>query len=225
MPSEGAWPKPSQLAVATGKGALQLAPDEQHPPSDKVARSEATQNVFITHQIRFSGSSRYRKIPRAKVTSCQVLIAPTEALQERRRLSILHRLVLRSGILCGRHLYPCILLSTRPFSGALHGPYLCPRISDGPDLAVLLADRCPSIFCNLGRGILHKRFRDCFNRLHRPDLCLRILLGRPSLELPQQGCSRWLTFAPTLIRFESGNNFIARRLVSCCRRQSLSAGG
>ena len=46
MPSEGAWPKPSQLAVATGKGALQLAPDEQHPPSDKVARSEATQNVF-----------------------------------------------------------------------------------------------------------------------------------------------------------------------------------
>jgi len=47
----GGWPKPSQLAVATGKGALQLTLDEQHPPSDKAARSEATQNVFITHQI------------------------------------------------------------------------------------------------------------------------------------------------------------------------------
>ena len=51
MSSVGGWPKPSQLAVATGKGALQLTLDEQHPPSDKAARSEATQNVFITHQI------------------------------------------------------------------------------------------------------------------------------------------------------------------------------
>jgi len=51
MSSVGGWPKPSQLAVAIGKGVLQLTLDEQHPPSDKAARSEATQNVFITHQI------------------------------------------------------------------------------------------------------------------------------------------------------------------------------
>jgi len=61
MPSVGAWPKPSQLAVATGKGALQLAPDEQHPPSDKAARSEATQNVFITIKYDSRGAAAIEK--------------------------------------------------------------------------------------------------------------------------------------------------------------------
>jgi hypothetical protein len=44
------------------------------------------------------------------VTSCQILIAQTQALQERGCLGILHGLVLCSGVLYGRDLYPCILL-------------------------------------------------------------------------------------------------------------------
>jgi hypothetical protein len=62
MSSVGCWPKPSQLAVTVGKGALQLRPDKQHPPSDRVARSKVRQNIFITH-LRFSESRRYRKVP------------------------------------------------------------------------------------------------------------------------------------------------------------------
>jgi hypothetical protein len=62
------------------------------------------------------------------------LIAPTEDfLQE-----ILHRLVLCSRVLCGRHLCPCSLLLADIFSGILHGPYLCPRVTDGPDVSVFL---------------------------------------------------------------------------------------
>ena len=48
MSSVGCWPKPSQLAVTVGKGALQLRPDKQHPPSDRVARSKVRQNIFIS---------------------------------------------------------------------------------------------------------------------------------------------------------------------------------
>jgi hypothetical protein len=88
------------------------------------------------------------------------LIAPTEALQERRCLGILHRLVLCSGV--------------------CYGPDLCPRIWYGPDVSVLL------------RG---------------PDLWSVILLGRPSLELLEQGIGRRLTdFGLTLIcRFKNAS--------------------
>src|SRR5512140_1948417 len=72
------------------------------------------------------------------------LIAPTEGLQERRCLGILHRLFLCSGVLCGRDLCPCILLPRDLFSGSLRGPYLSPRTLDGPDASVLLhgPERC-----------------------------------------------------------------------------------
>src|SRR5438552_16230244 len=49
------------------------------------------------------------------------LVAPTEDLQERRRLSILHRPVLCSGVLYGRDLCPCIFLPMNLFSRILHG--------------------------------------------------------------------------------------------------------
>jgi hypothetical protein len=63
--------------------------------------------------------------------------------------------------------------------------------------------------------------------LHGPDLCWGILLGRPSLELLERGFGWWLTdFGLALMgSFKSGNNFVARRRVSCGRLQSLSAGG
>jgi len=69
MSSVGCWPKPSQLAVTVGKGAVQLRPDKQHPPSDKVARSKVRQNVFITHRLRSRGAAatpaRFRRPQRA----------------------------------------------------------------------------------------------------------------------------------------------------------------
>src|SRR5260370_2622061 len=54
------------------------------------------------------------------------LIAQTEALQERRWLGILHGLVLCSCILCGRNLYPCILLPPDLCSVLLPAPYRSP---------------------------------------------------------------------------------------------------
>lgn len=109
------------------------------------------------------------------------LITPTEGLQERRCLGILHRLVLCAGVLCGRDLYPCILLPPDLFSGV---SYLFPRAMDRPDIPVLLhrPAMCSGIFRNLCRGIL--------NGLYGPDLWVRIFLGRPSLEFPKQGIRR-----------------------------------
>ena len=108
------------------------------------------------------------------------LIAPTEVLQERRCLGILHSLVLCSGILCGRDPYPSILLPPNFFGGILHGSYLRPRIMDGPDVSVPLhgPERCSGIFRDLCRGIL--------NGLYGPGLCLRIFLRRPSWQFPKQ---------------------------------------
>jgi hypothetical protein len=87
-------------------------------------------------------------------------------------------------------------------------------ILHGPDL-------CLGILHTLCSGILYGLYG-----LYGPDLCPRLLLGRPSLELLQQGFGRWLTdFGRALIRrLESGRNFVARRRVPCGRRQSLGAG-
>jgi hypothetical protein len=137
------------------------------------------------------------------------LIVPTEGWQERRYLSILHRPVLSSGVLCGRVLRPGILLRPDLSSGNLNRPYLCPRTMDGKDVPVLLhgPERYSGIFCNLRWGIL--------NRLDRPDLCLRIFLGRPSLILPEQDFRRRVTiFHPTLTDgFGGGDNFVPGRRV------------
>ena len=107
------------------------------------------------------------------------LIAPTEVLQERRCLGILHRLVLCSGVLCGWD--PGSLLPPDFFCGILHGPCLCPRMMNGQDMSVLLhgPKRCSGIFRNLRRSIL--------NGLSGPGLCLRILIRQPALESPEQG--------------------------------------
>ena len=90
------------------------------------------------------------------------LIAPTQTLQERRCLGILHRLVLCSGVLYRRDLYLCILLPPDLFLGILHRPDLCPRILVEPHLSVLF---------------------------HGPNLSGLYLcpLGLPSLELLEQG--------------------------------------
>ena len=157
------------------------------------------------------------------------LIAPTEGLQERRRLSILHRLVLCSGVLCGRDLCPCISLPLDFFSGILRGPYLSPRTLDGPDASVLLhgPERCWDIFCNLCLGIFRTLCRGgiLHNLCRGTHLCVRIILGRPSLELPKQGFRRWLTiFRLTLTGgFRGGSNFVAGRRVLCDQRQSLKS--
>ena len=116
------------------------------------------------------------------------------------------------------------------FRGILRGPYLSPRTLDGPEASVLLhgPKRCWRIFRNLCRGsILHNLCRGILNGLYGPHLCVRIILGRPSLELPKQGFRRWLTiFRLTLTGgFRGGSNFVAGRRVLCGQRQSLSIGG
>jgi hypothetical protein len=59
---------------------------------------------------------------------------------------------------------------------------------------------------------------------HGRDLCSGILIGRPSLELLEQGfgCDFGLVLSGS---FKSGSNFVARRRVPCSRGQSLSAAG
>jgi hypothetical protein len=92
--------------------------------------------------------------------------------------------------------------------GILHGPNLCLGILLGPDLCSISRplQLCSGIFHDLCSGILHGpdlslllhgpdlfwgSLRDlCLGILHGlygPDLCLCIFLGRPSLELIQQG--------------------------------------
>src|SRR5258707_3337763 len=174
------------------------------------------------------------------------LIAPTEALQEPRCLGILHRLVLCSGVWYGRDLYLCILLRPDLCSGIMLppdlcsgislGPDLCPRIVYRPDVSVLLhgpercsgifRNLCRDIFRNLCRGILHNLCRGILNGLYGPNLCLRLFLGRPSLELSKQGFRWWLTiFRLTLTGgFRGGSNFVAGRRVLCGRRRILGTG-
>jgi hypothetical protein len=67
------------------------------------------------------------------------------------------------------------------------------------------------ILCNRYAGILYERYR--------LDLCPRLFVGRPSLELVQQGFDWRLTdFGLTLIGgFESASNLAARRAVPCSR--------
>ncbi len=111
----------------------------------------------------------------------------------------------------------------------MHGPYLCPRIVDGPDVSAFLhgPQRCSGILRNLCRGILHNLRRGILNVLYGPDLCPRIFLRRPSLELPKQGFIRWWL---TIFRlapgggFKGGNNFVAGRRVLCGRRRSACMG-
>lgn len=108
------------------------------------------------------------------------LIAPTEALQERRFLGILHRLTLCSGVLYGRDLYSCILLPPDLFSGILHRPDLCPRILHVTDLSVHVHWPAPS------SGILHNLCWGILSGLCGSDLCPLILLCCPRLELVEQ---------------------------------------
>src|SRR5437763_9625193 len=101
----------------------------------------------------FCGDYR-RRLVRSRLPP---LIAPTQALQERRCLGILHGLVLCSCILYGRDLYPCILLPPDLCSGISLGPDLCPRILLGPDVSVLFhgPDLWSSVSHNLCWGILY----------------------------------------------------------------------
>jgi hypothetical protein len=125
------------------------------------------------------------------------LIAPTEDLQE-----ILHRVVLCSCVLCGRDLCPCSLLVPNLFSGILHGPYLCPRVMDGPDVSVFLhgPKRCSGICGNWCQRILRNLSRGILNGLCGSDPCLRIFV--------QHGLRWWLTiFHLFLISRFSGDSY------------------
>ena len=90
---------------------------------------------------------------------------------------------------------------------------------------------CARAFCttwclsHLGPGLGHLYGLFVLFVLFGLDLC--IFLGRPSLELLQQGFGRWLTdFGLALISsFKSGSNFVARRRFACCRQQSRGVGG
>jgi hypothetical protein len=132
----------------------------------------------------------------------------------------LHRLFLCSGVWHGLGLFPCILFFPDLCSVISLGPNLCPCILQGPNPPVLFRrpNLCGGILRNLCRGILHG--------LYWHDLCPCIFLGRPSLELLEQGFIWRLTdLGLTLIgRFNSRGNFVARRRVRCRRRQILSAG-
>jgi hypothetical protein len=177
--------------------------------------------------LRFSGSPG-KRFPRN-------LVAQTEALQERRWLGILHRRVLGSGIGYGRDL--CILLLPDPCSMISLRADLCACILHGPDLSVLFHGADPRW------GILHP---GSLHGLSGPSLSPCLFRGRPSLELLEQGLSKWLAdlglvlaglslalaglglaltdLGTALIgRFHSRSNFVARRRVRR-RRQILSAG-
>ena len=58
----------------------------------------------------------------------------------------------------------------------------------GQDVSVLLHEpmRYGGILRDLRRSILRNVCRGILNGLYGPDICLRILLRRPGLELPKQ---------------------------------------
>ena len=95
---------------------------------------------------------------------------------------------------------------------------MCAGIFYGPDLRTGIYALC-LVISDLGLGILYGG--------GGPDLCLRIFLCRPSLELLEHGFRWWLRiFGLTLMgSAEGGSNFGARRRFPCSRRQSLSVGG
>ena len=122
------------------------------------------------------------------------MLAQTDAFQECRWPDILHRLFLRSGILCGPDL--CLLLAPDPCPVILPGPDLRSRIFHVPDQPVLVrgSNLCSGIlyriyphWIQLGTlygmclGILYGLCR--LFGLRRLDLHPCILAGRPSLEL------------------------------------------
>lgn len=163
------------------------------------------------------------------------LIAQTEALQERRCLGILHRLVLCSGVGYGRHLR--ILLLPDPCSMISLGTDLCPCILHGPGPSVLF--RGP----DLRWGLLRHPCRSSLHGLCGLDPCPCLFRRRPSLELLEQGFSKRLTDLGLALLgrfnsrsalfnsrnaliggFDSRSNFVACRRVRCRRRQILSAG-
>jgi hypothetical protein len=117
------------------------------------------------------------------------LIALAERLQQGQRWAILHRLTECSRVLRGLNLYSCTLLSPHCLSRNLHGPYFCMRTMDWPNTPVLLhsRDRCWGIFLNLCR---HNPCRGILNGQYLPHRCERILVGRPSQKLPNQGFRR-----------------------------------
>ena len=178
--------------------------------------------------LQFSGSSGQCFPPE--------LIAQTEALQERRRLRILHRRVRCSGIGQGRDLW--ILLLPDPCPMISLGLDLCPCILHGPGSSVLFHG--PSL-----RWLLRHPYGGSLRGLCGSGLCPCLFLGRPSLELLEKFFGEGLGLADfgltrsgltrsglaltdlgsaLLGRFDSRSNFVARRRVRCGRRQILSAG-
>ena len=99
-------------------------------------------------------------------------------------MGILHSRALCPGILYRRTLYPRTLRRRTFYPRALCAPNLpsvfCPCSMDGQDVSVFLHEpmRYGGILRNLCRGTL--------GGLSRPDVCLRILLRYPGLELPEQ---------------------------------------
>jgi hypothetical protein len=117
-------------------------------------------------------------------------------------------------------------------------PDLCACILHGPDLSVLFHGPNPR-WSILHPGSLHG--------LCEPGLSPCLFLGRPRLELLEQGFGKWLSdlglaladlssaladlglaltdLGPALIGgFNRRSNFVARRRIRCGRRQILSAG-
>ena len=186
------------------------------PPRDQRAQGRPGAGILSTWP-------RVAALTRATLAA----LTQTQALQERRCLGILHRLVLCSGVGYGRDLYPGILLLPDPCSMISLGPDLCSCILHGPDPSVLFHGP------DLRWGILHDLYRGSVHRLCGPGLCPCLFLRRPSLELLEQGFIEWLAdlglaltdLGSALIgRFNSRSNFVARRRVACRRRQILSAG-
>jgi hypothetical protein len=114
--------------------------------------------------------------------------------------------------------------------------HLRPHIMDGLDVSGLLHDperwsgilrsRCLGILRSLRRSILRDLWRAILKGLYGRDIRPRIFLGRPSLELPEQGFRRWLApFGLILTGWFGGGNFVAGRPVLRGRWHSLSIGG
>jgi hypothetical protein len=97
------------------------------------------------------------------------------------------------------------------------------------DVSVLLLgpERSEGTFRNLCLGIVHNLWRGTLIELYGSDLCLRIILGRPSLELPKKGFRWWLIiFCLTLTGgFGGGSDLVASRRFLCGRWQNLIIGG
>ena len=112
------------------------------------------------------------------------------------------------------------------------GSDLCSCISHGLDPSVLFHGP------DLRLGNLRHLYRGSLRGLCGLGLCPCLFLGRPGLELLEQGFSDWLGFSEWLGfsdeladlglaligRCNSHSNFVARWRIRCGRRQILSAG-